>query len=300
MTKLIFYPIFETMEKVYPINDLIRSIVQNLESIYPLSEAQQVAFLLLEHFMGISKKDQMLNTEIILSTQQDSDIKEATDRLLAHEPVQYVIGKAAFYGRDFKVGPEVLIPRPETEELVHWVIQQVHSSSARVLDIGTGSGCIPITLDLELGNAEIYSLDNSEAALSLAQVNAQDFGANITFYHLDILKELPAVPPLDVLISNPPYVPSSDRTTIKQRVKFHEPPSALFVPDDDPLLFYKRLATIAPQILHPGGSLFMEIYHAYGPEIEYLFQGAPWSQVHLKKDINGKDRMIKATLVRVI
>ena len=282
------------------IKDFIKRISEELKPLYQPTEAEQISYLLLEHELGIRKKDQLLNRAVELTALQEKNIQTAVQRLRNGEPIQHILGRAHFYGRDFKVGPQVLIPRPETEELIAWVLKdhthkQTHNDLS-VLDIGTGSGCLAITLALEMNRAQVYALDVSELALDVARVNAQELQASIEFLQLDILQESPQLTDLHILVCNPPYVPLSDLESIQMQVKQHEPHGALFVPDVNPLIFYERLAVIAPTLLKPGGSIYVEIYYAFGPQVIALFQNPCWAKVELRKDLHGKDRMIKATL----
>jgi release factor glutamine methyltransferase len=254
-------------------------------------EADQVAALVIEHHFGISGIQQLIDQVLTLSPEIVTQVEVTVERLLQHEPVQYVLGHTDFYGYQFKTDARALIPRPETEELVQWVLRTNLCDQNTILDIGTGSGCIAITLALET-SAQIYALDVAKEALDLARDNAQRLGASVKFMLADVMSELPEMPKFDVWVSNPPYVPRSDLGAIESRVKDYEPASALFVPDQDPLVFYHRIAELAPFHLKPGGRVFMEIYHNTGPAVLKLFQGAPWSQASIKKDLQGRDRMV--------
>ncbi len=278
------------------IKDFIQKVSEELKPLYQATESEQISYLLLEHELGIRKQDQLLNSAMELPALHAKNIQTAVQRLQNGEPIQHILGKAHFYGRDFKVGPQVLIPRQETEELIAWILKDHTQKGKRILDVGSGSGCLAITLALEMNRAQIYALDVSEQALDIARLNAQKLSASIEFLQLDILHESPQLTDLNIIVCNPPYVPQSDLESMQIQVKQHEPHGALFVPDGNPLIFYERLTEVAPTLLKPGGSLYLEIHHAFGPQVMALFQDPGWEKVELKKDLQGKDRMIKATL----
>ena len=258
-------------------------------------EADQIAALIIEHLFKIPTTSQLLDNEIDISRKIKNHYQRMVNRLLQHEPIQYVLGYTEFYGRRFRTDSRALIPRPETEELVDYILSHQIPKDSRVLDIGSGTGCISITLALQTG-CTVFSLDVEKEALDLTRENAHALGADIKCIHADFLGVPTRLPPLDFIISNPPYIPQGDLSTIDSRVKNFEPSKALFVPDHNPLIFYERIAQLAPEYLIAGGQVFLEIYHLAGPEIMALFKGPHWSQVNLKKDLQGKDRMINATL----
>lgn len=278
------------------VKELIHNFSKSLLPAYGKQDAQAISFLVMEQILGVSKTDQILNREIQPGKDQETKLRKILERLLQGEPVQYILGRASFYGRDYQVDPRVLIPRPETEELAHWIIQEQKSSGLSLLDIGTGSGCLPITLALEMDNPRVFALDIDTEALHVARKNASNLGADIEFFSLDILKDTPPIPTVSILVSNPPYVPRADLATMDNKVKLHEPHLAILVPDNDSLLFYRRLSEIAPAMLIPGGCLYLEIYHAFGTEVCELFAETAWKEVTLKKDLAGKDRFVKAIL----
>ncbi len=273
--------------------ELRQQIRGQLSAVYQHHEADQLAAMVIDHHFGISPTKQLISQELQMLPSIKEHIELKLERLLKHEPIQYVLGSTEFYGYEFKTDTRALIPRPETEELVRWVLDTGLTNKSKVLDIGTGSGCIAITLSLEAG-ANVYALEAAPAALELAQENAQHLKAPVQFLQVDIMSKLPDLPMFDVLISNPPYVPDGDLDTIEPRVKDFEPASALFVPDHDPLKFFKRIAELAPCYLKPGGRVFLEIYHSAGPAVSQLFQGSDWSQVSIKQDLQGMDRMVLA------
>ncbi|MEM6346057.1 MAG: peptide chain release factor N(5)-glutamine methyltransferase [Bacteroidota bacterium] len=228
-------------------------------------------------------------------------LQQQAARLEAGEPIQYVIAKGHFYGRDFKVGPGVLIPRRETEELMVWVRNEAQGQNKviRGLDIGTGTGCIPISLALEWEakgrSSDLMGIDISVEALEIARTNAHHFEAtNCQFQQLDILKANDEqFEALDFVVSNPPYVPNKEKAIIKEHVKKYEPGLALFVPDEDPLLFYRSIAERSIHWLRPGGQLFLEIHEDYGAEMQALLLSLGFQQIVLRQDLQGKDRMLK-------
>jgi release factor glutamine methyltransferase len=230
-----------------------------------------------------------------ISTAQELTVYKIFDRLLKHEPIQYVLGYTEFYGRQFKTDARALIPRPETEELVDFILNEAVSDASNIMDIGTGSGCIAITLALETG-CKVFALDVDIDALALARENALSLGAEINFIQADILTTKPGIRNLDFIVSNPPYVPQSCQASMDRRVIDFEPSQALFVPKQNPLTFYQRIANLASDYLVPGGQVFLEIYHLAGPAVKSLFQGPQWSQALIKKDLQGKDRIVKAIL----
>ena len=260
-------------------------------------EAYMLERLLLEEWdqKNISEGDFDLGKEEI------EELSGRVKRLLNEEPIQYILGKGHFYGRDFLVNPSVLIPRRETEELLVWVrnsIKQEGKSGLKILDIGTGTGCLPISLELELKEigieSEVSGMDVSPEALKVARENAALFASQVDFLEADILKlKAEDLGEWDLIISNPPYVPDSEKAVIAERVKAHEPGLALFVPDEDPLRFYKKITQLASSNLKEGGLLFFEIHEDYGKEMIQLLEEYGFQEVLLKKDMQGKDRMIR-------
>jgi len=254
----------------------------------------------------MSRAEQVKNKVPYLTCSQLEDLDAITERLKKNEPVQYVLGEAWFAGMKFKVNKNVLIPRPETEELVDWIVkesQKVNPESFRdknqnIIDIGTGSGCIPITLKKKLPKANVSAIDVCSEALFTATENAIELNTDVDFLLFDFLdkekwKELHQY---DIIVSNPPYVKQSEINTMHERVKEFEPHLALFVPDEDALLFYKKLSGFAINHIKPGGSLFVEINESLGEQVTNLFQAAGFANIELRKDMQGKDRMIKATI----
>lgn len=268
---------------------LFQEYKSKLESLYPKQEAESLVYWLFEAFLGKKRLD-------ILKDESIGPIPDVLDNaikaLLEGKPIQYILGEAPFYGRNYKVNSGVLIPRNETEELVHLVIKENPEKGLRILDIGTGSGCIPITLALELEKAEVFGIDISEAALNLAKENAGILKAKVDFRKLDILEEAIPLKRLDVVVSNPPYVRYSEKEKMHKNVLEYEPHLALFVFDEDPLLFYRVIAEKAKNALNPGGRLYFEINEAFGEATKDLVEGLGYSEVRILKDLNGKDRVL--------
>lgn len=251
----------------------------------------------LEHALGVGRFELLQRRREEASEELEAQVHQYLEQLLRQEPLQYVLGEASFYGREFGVTPAVLIPRPETEELVQRVIRTYQDQpQVRLLDIGTGSGCIPITLVAELPGAQVWGLDVSLEALAIAKENAQKLGQPVAWLHQDILREVPAVASqsLDAVISNPPYVLEEEKDLMRQNVLAFEPHLALFVPNEDPLLFYRRIAGVAQQLLKPGGRLFFEINERFAQATIDMLQQAGYQQVEAHQDLRGKERMVVA------
>jgi release factor glutamine methyltransferase len=221
---------------------------------------------------------------------------EASNRLQHFEPIQYILGETEFYGLPFKVTPATLIPRPETEELVDWILAHYNKNHKTLLDIGTGSGCIAITLAKNLPSLEISAMDISEETLKIASENAKDHKVGVIFSKVDILNALALPQKYDIIVSNPPYVRNSEKKNMQKNVLDYEPTMALFVEDDNPLLFYSKIAALAKNYLNPKGFLFFEINEYLGKEVIQLLKRESFSEIELKKDFFGKDRMIKCTV----
>lgn len=259
-------------------------------------EAGQQAYWLLEALLDKNRTDVIMDRPIQLSEEEEDRLERTLQRLEAHEPIQYVLGQAPFYGRLFKVRPGVLIPRPETEELVHRIVFRHQQNRAlKILDIGTGSGCIAISLALELAGSRVMAVDVSEDALLLAKENAEQLQAEVQFIQANILKESPAeAEGLDILVSNPPYVMEQEAQLMQPNVLEWEPHLALFVKNEDPLLFYRRITALATTYLKPGGCLYFEINEACGDGVAELLRQAGFTAIAILKDMQGKDRIAEA------
>jgi len=258
-------------------------------TIYSQAEAENLVFWLFEHHLGLRRADLQ---QVVRSEAVNNHLVVDFKRLLTGEPIQYILGEAPFYGRNFSVSRDTLIPRNETEELVYRILKENPELGLRVLDLGTGTGCIPITLALELQAPEVYALDVSLAALEVARKNAAQLGAQVQFLEGDLLGATPNLDLFDVLVSNPPYVPFRDREEMHANVLNFEPHVALFVTDEDPLLFYRAIGSWGQQLLKKGGKLYLEIYEHLSEELVQLLQFMGYTQVNVHQDLNGKNRMV--------
>lgn len=256
---------------------------------YSQAEAENLVFWLFEHHVGLRRSELPL---AIPSETNREPLLGDFQRLLTGEPIQYILGEAPFYGRNFLVTRDTLIPRNETEELVHRILKENPKPRLRFLDLGTGTGCIPITLALELKDPEVYALDVSVQALEVARQNALNLGAQVQFLEENLLGTIPNLDLFDVLVSNPPYVPLRDQEEMHANVLNFEPHLALFVPDEDPLLFYRAIGSWGQQLLKKGGKLYLEIYENLADELVQLLHSLRYSQVQVHQDLNGKNRMI--------
>lgn len=266
-----------------------------LKICYSASEAAALARILCCEMLEQRTTDYVLDEPLDLDEEQGERIEESITRLLRFEPIQYIQRKARFLGRDFHVEPGVLIPRPETEELVERMLKEV-PAKARIADIGTGSGCIAVTLALEVPGAQVQAWDISEAALQVAKQNAQALQANVDFIQRDVLVWEPEErEALDIIVSNPPYVTEAERGEMEPNVLLYEPEGALFVPNNDPLRFYRRIGQLGRDLLVPGGKLYFEINRAYGEETCALLRRQGYTDVHTDKDLSGNDRFVIAT-----
>jgi release factor glutamine methyltransferase len=262
---------------------------------YPDTEIDSFFSMLSLHILKMKRIDISQSLFSVVSGKKYDKFQVAIERLKRYEPIQYVIGDTEFYGLEFKVNPSVLIPRPETEELVAWIIDE-HKKKQQIsiLDIGTGSGCIAVALAKHLVNSTVYALDVSLEALSLAKENTLTNDVNVEFIEADIFDWNFGDLQFDVIVSNPPYVRELEKEAMSANVLDHEPHLALFVKDDDALLFYRTISKVANKILKPNGQLYFEINESLGKDINDLLSNSGYSDVQLKKDHFQKDRMIKA------
>jgi release factor glutamine methyltransferase len=276
-----------------------------LSTVYDQQEIDSIKYLVLSDISDLSKVQLRAFQDTELSDEASVKLQNIITQLQTGEPVQYILGHTEFYGLPFKVNPSVLIPRPETEELVEWVIKESqelrieNQESISILDIGTGSGCIPITLKKHLPQTQIAGLDISPTALTTAKQNAKLNEVDVEFIEADILN--PTYNPQlatrnTIIISNPPYVTEHEKRDMHQNVLNHEPHTALFVPDTDPLLFYRAIADFALEHLQTDGLLFFEINENLGKETVELLADKGFKNIELRQDMRGKDRMIKANL----
>lgn len=285
---------------------LIEDGVERLSDLYPDQEAREIVFAVLEHFVGTKRHTHIVEPQYEVSDEVVERIVAAFDKLAAGEPLQYVTGKAYFYGREFRVTPDTLIPRPETELLCRMAVEAAGKPDLRILDLCTGSGCIAWTIALELPKSQVSAVDISEGALAVA--SSQDFAEEMTktgasapeFIKADILSpvmlsevETSSLQKYDIIVSNPPYVMDKEKALMRSNVLDHEPHLALFVPDDDPLVFYRAVADGASRMLAPDGFGIVEINEALGEETADIFRSRGFADVHVVKDLYEKDRFVR-------
>lgn len=276
---------------------------QRLKANYPDSEIENFFFWTLEQILGIQRIDFVLQKNNAVDYQNIDSIKKVIQRLRNEEPIQYIFGSTEFYGLLFNVSTDTLIPRPETEELVEWIIETVKQdeylsslSELRILDIGTGTGCIAITLTKLIPSANTTAVDISKNALTVAESNSALNEVNVHFVISNVLELSSLENEFDIIVSNPPYVRNSEKIEIKNNVLKYEPDTALFVEDDDPLLFYRKIGKLSLDSLTNNGYLFFEINQYLGEETVDLLSKLGYQQVELRKDLFGNDRMIKCRL----
>ena len=277
------------------VKELKEQFRNELTGIFSPQEAVHMAWLIFNHLRGWSKTQMMLHEDTKLNDSEYKFIETALERLKNHEPVQYITGETEFFGLPFRVNTSVLIPRPETEELVEWILQEVLSSpSPRILDIGTGSGCIAVALASRLPQAGIEAWDVSADALEVARSNAENNGVLVQTQQVDILNAPQDLKgPYDIIVSNPPYVRNAEKVMIEPNVTDYEPHLALFVDDRDPLIFFRHIASFAWQALKPGGRLFFEINRDFGEATSRLLTSYGFENPEVKKDLSGNSRMVK-------
>ena len=277
-----------------------KQIVNRISDIYDEREASSIIKMLLEESFGLSFVDVCLGALDRLSDKEEESLEVKIVQLEKGEPVQYVIGHADFYGRKFAVEPGVLIPRPETEELVSWIkeeskgIRGNRNGKKYLLDVGCGSGCISVSLALELPDVDVSAWDISDTALRVTKKNAKALGASVDIYMQDALNAPDGDRDLwNVIVSNPPYICAKEAEDMERNVLEHEPHEALFVPDTDPLLFYRAIAEYGTHALCRGGRLYFEINRAYGKETVDMLKALGYSDIELRKDAFGNDRMVR-------
>ena len=260
-------------------------------------ELNSLLGMLIEEVTGWNRVQQVVEINTPLSEIQINKFTEYTQALLNDKPIQYILGKAWFMGLDYKVNEHVLIPRPETEELIEWVVEYANiiGKPLQLLDIGTGSGCIAISLKKALPECRVTGLDISAEALSIAKTNASSLNANVEWIEQDILGNVQFPNLYDVIVSNPPYIPMREKDNMQEQVKNHEPAIALFVPNEDPLLFYRTIAQLAKKQLAPKGQLFFEIHYDQGKALLQLLDEMHF-HAEIRRDSFGKNRMIRASL----
>ena len=277
------------------ISQLRQNFRNELHSQYPQTEIDSFFFLLAEEYLEQKRLDIALHPDFVVSSEKQAVIEQATEKLQHYKPIQYIIGHTEFYGLDFKVNENVLIPRPETEELVEWILSDISSEekSWRILDIGTGSGCIPISLAKNISTAKLTGYDISEPALEIARQNATLNTVQVSFENVDILKLEKIRETFDVIVSNPPYVRELEKEEMHRNVLDHEPQGALYVCNDDAFIFYRKISQLAAENLKKNGLLYFEINQYLSKETLQLVEQFGF-EAELKKDIFGNYRMLKA------
>jgi release factor glutamine methyltransferase len=274
---------------------LLDYIDAELASLYDKRERDNIASWLFNAFNNWTRSELILHKEDRLSESEILKYHFATKRLKAGEPVQYVVGDVDFMGIKLRVNPSVLIPRPETEELVQLILNENTETAARVLDIGTGSGCIPIALKTNRPDWDVQGIDKSVNTLNTAEANARMYSLDIPFKKMDIFESLEFKKKFDILVSNPPYVLESDKVNMSQQVINHEPSQALFVPDSDPLVFYRRILDLSFVLLNPQAKIYFEIHENQASNMRELSASYPITNFKVIKDLQGKDRMVSMT-----
>ena len=272
---------------------VLEKIKNSIVEFETVSEAEAIAFLILEDQFQISRMDVLMEKEIKTSHSIEEKLDSILSKLKSGIPIQHILGKVEFYGRQFLVNPNVLIPRRETEELVHLILENHPDLSEQmIVDIGTGSGIIPITIAKERKHCEVYAVDISSSALATAKRNALLNHANVSFIQADILEEDLNLPKSNIWVSNPPYVLEKEKAEMQPKVFEYEPSNALFVPDHDALIFYQRISQLAFKHLVPGGELYFEINEQFGHEVKKLMEEKGFQDVKVMGDMQGKDRFV--------
>jgi len=271
------------------VSNILSYFRQELSAVADEREITSWYYISMQYLLVYSRSDCIINSNQVLNKSQLSKIKQIVAELKSHKPIQYILGKTEFYGLKIKVNEHTLIPRPETEQLVDWILKE---NFVAALDIGTGSGCIPIALAKNT-DAKVLAIDVSEDALLIAEENAKNNEVEIDFIHQDIL-QTNSLQKVDLIVSNPPYVLESEKEKMQENVLDYEPELALFVEDKNPLIFYKKIASLAFNFLNENGKLFFEINAKFGKETIEMLANIGFVNIELKKDMNDKDRMIKA------
>jgi len=289
------------------IKNVLDHYVKSLSSLYDGGEAVAISQWVVEDRLGISRTEISLRGGEIISEVKANDLAWKLMRLMKREPVQYVLGYAFFHGLKLKVNKSVLIPRPETEELVEWILvderrnqpqRRRGAEKLKILDIGTGSGCIAIALKKNLQHAEVSAMDISEKALEIARENAKVNEVEVNFFQSDILTSDLRLPTSDfnIIVSNPPYILPSEKNSLHKNVLDHEPHEALFVPENDPLIFYKAILNFAEQSLSTNGGLYFEVNNSFAQQVASMLREKNFFEVEIRKDLSGKERMVKGLI----
>lgn len=270
-----------------------------LDAVYPVEEVDSFFYMAIEHYLKLERFVLALEPNYVVTKDEESTLFLVVDKLKKHIPIQYILGTAHFMGLDFNVNTNVLIPRPETEELVSWILNEVNvNQEITILDIGTGSGCIAITLAKNLPKAKVFALDISKEAILVAKSNAEANNVTVTFLEQNILEEPSLKQNFNIIVSNPPYVRDLEKKEMSANVLEHEPNLALFVSDNNPLAFYKAITNFSVNHLRENGKLFFEINQYLGEQTKELLVGLNYINIKLKKDMYGNDRMLKGEISR--
>ncbi len=282
------------------IKDITDLFLKELAGKYSEIEIKNMVLYALQHVLNFSKPDYLLKKEDKIEEDKVPYITDILKKLNLDIPIQYIIGSTEFFGLPFIVNRDVLIPRPETEELVDWIIKENKNKTASILDIGTGSGCIAIILKKYFPESSVVAIDVSKKALDVAKENAFVNDTSVKFHKIDILNkdECSTLPEFDIIVSNPPYVRESEKRLMKNNVLNYEPKEALFVPDENPFKFYKAISSFSAMHLRRGGFLFLEINENLSNELIEIFNKTGFSDIVIRKDINGKHRMLRSALIR--
>jgi release factor glutamine methyltransferase len=278
------------------VSKIIDQIKFNLLDYYPDNEIQNLVYLIFEHLLNYTKIDININSNRVISSNIEKQIKKIIIDLKKNKPIQYIFKKTEFYGLPFRVSSDTLIPRQETEELVDWVIKDNMGGKCKILDIGTGCGCIAVVLARNLTSCSIEALDISRKAIRIAKTNAKINNSTVKFFKYDILKyeKKKLKRNYDIIVSNPPYIRESEKYTLPGNVLYYEPHKALFVTDNDPLIFYRAIAKFGLKTLKDKGILYLEINEALAKQVAEELDKHNYEKIIIGKDINGKDRMVKA------
>ncbi len=272
---------------------IAKQISEGLSGYYTSGEVSALTRIIATELLGVSQMAYFLKDNITLTAEQEALLDNAIERLKKLEPIQYILGYSDFCGLRFKVTPATLIPRPETSELVEWIASEATGSES-ILDIGTGSGCIAVSLAHKLPQSKVTACDISHEAIAVATENSKANGCSVAFEQVDILAYEPTGEQFDIIVSNPPYIKENEKETMHSNVLDWEPHTALFVPDSDPLLFYRAIAEKGLTILKPGGRLYFEINRAHGKETMEMLAALGYTSIELRKDFADNDRMIRA------
>ncbi len=271
---------------------------KELDALYPSTEVDSFFYMMIEHYLGLERFILALEPQKVISKEEEEPLFKGLSKLVLHQPIQYIIGAAHFYDLEFIVNNNVLIPRPETEELVDWIVTEAKDKNEElhILDIGTGSACIAISLAKNMPNAKVYAIDVSKEALQVAKENAVKNKVQIEFIQADILQLNNLQQKFDVIVSNPPYVRALEKKMMHSNVTGKEPDLALFVSDENPLVFYKKITHLAKENLKLNGILYFEINQYLGEETKQLLVDGEFVEIELRKDMFGNDRMLKGVL----